>query len=127
MKKIRHLADFGYFFIFLFAGCDFFVGIFLYSPYNAITHAYANNAETAVINPGISPSEKYPKNTIATIRIIVYPMFFFNTVNSLSNIFSSFVLVWLCTLYQIFLFIAPLKNTAINQRCYKGRYEQTFL
>ena len=60
-----------YFFAFFFAGVAFLPGIFLYSEYSAIIHAYANNAETAVINPGINPSEKIPKNIIATTKMIV--------------------------------------------------------
>lgn len=109
-KKIRHMADLFYFFVFFFAGCDFFVGIFLYSPYSAIMHAHANSAETAVISPGINPSEKYPKNIIAIARIIVYPTFFFNTVNNLSNIFSSFVFCLDVDIISDFLSIALLKK-----------------
>ena len=75
---------------------DFFVVFLtdtpLYSRYNATMHAYATNADTAVIKPEINPSEKMKNNTAETAKTTVYPRFCDKTFNNFSIYVSPFCL-----------------------------------
>jgi hypothetical protein len=74
-NKNPHNADFFYFFAFFFPDTGLCDAVFLYSLYNAATHAYANNADNAVIIPATSPSEKTENKTIDIAKTTVYPKF----------------------------------------------------
>ena len=74
-------------------------------------HAYAINADSAVITPLIKPSENIANNIIAKTRTIVYPKFFTNV----DKIFSSVCIVipfvmYAGILYHIFNFFGSKKT-----------------
>lgn len=83
------MAVFYYFFF------DFGValtGVLRYSRDNATMHVYANNADSAVINPDSNPSENIVNRIIAAAKTTVYPRFFANTFNNFSKDFILFPL-----------------------------------
>ena len=73
-------------------------------------HAYAINADIAVIAPLINPSEKIANNIIANTNTMVYPKFFTNVDKIFSSVFIIFPFVVHATLYHIFDFLGSKKN-----------------
>ena len=86
------MAVFYFFFAFVFAFGVALTGTLRYSRANATMHVYANNADSAVINPDSKPSEKIVNKIIAAARTTVYPKLLDSTDSNFSKDFISFPL-----------------------------------
>ena len=112
------MAVFFYFFL------DFDAG-FLNSLYSISAEVNASNAEAAVINPGIRPSENNANNTIANIKTMVIPRFLANTFSIFSKVFMFLPFVWMLLLYHKKIYFYTIKKN--DHKLWPFYFKRVFL